>query len=139
MFNQENILIELTPRFWNQLEFRDGLSLGLGEGGGGEGAQILKKKKKKSSMCVHKEKFQFAPKHAILDPSLQKKKIINWPMKSKSICSILSLMTSCLKSNYNNLWIITTQKKIKHKFGQKKPNCPKNNMNYLQTKKPNCL
>ena len=25
-------------------------------------------------MCVHKEKFQFAPKYAILDPSLQKKK-----------------------------------------------------------------
>ena len=73
MFNQENILIELTPRFWNQLEFRDGLSLGLGEGGGGEGAQILKKKKK-SSMCVHKGKFQFALKYAILDPSLQKKK-----------------------------------------------------------------
>ena len=71
MFNQENILIELTPRFWNQLEFRDGLSLGLGEGGGGEGAQILKKKKK-SSMCVHKENFQFAPKYAILPPSLQK-------------------------------------------------------------------
>ena len=116
MFNQENILIELTPRFWNQLEFRDGLSLGLGEGGGGEGAQILKKKKKKSSMCVHKEKFSICPKICNLGPlPSKKKKIINWPMKSKSICSILSLMPSCLNSNYNNLWIITKKKKNNNK------------------------
>ena len=100
---------------------RDGPSLGLGR-------KIL-------SICVHKENFQFAPKYAILAPSLQKK-IINWPLKSKSICSILSLLPSCLKNNYNNLWIIT--KKKMHKFGLKKPNCPKNNMNYLQTKRPNC-
>ena len=31
--------------------------------------------KKFLSMCVHKENFQFAPKYAILDPSLQKKKL----------------------------------------------------------------
>ena len=61
MFNQENILIELTPRFWNQLEFRDGLSLGLGEGGGGEGAQILKKKK--NLVCVYTKKIFNLPQN----------------------------------------------------------------------------
>ena len=60
-------------------------------------------------MCTQR-KFSICPKICNLGP-LPPKKIINWPMKSKSICSILSLLPSCLKNNYNNLWIITKKKK----------------------------
>ena len=49
---------------------KDGPSLGLGGTCPPHPPQILKKKI--LSMCVHKENFQFAPKYAILAPSLQK-------------------------------------------------------------------
>ena len=47
---------------------KDGPSLGLG----GTSPPPPNFEKKILSMCVHKENFQFAPKYAILTPSLQK-------------------------------------------------------------------
>lgn len=85
-------------------------------------------KKKKSLVCVYIKNLQFAQKYVILAPSSKKKNYeLAHEIQNKNS---LSLLPCCVKNNYNNLLII---KKIiiKHKSGLKKPNCPKNNMNYL--------
>ena len=111
------------------------LALGLG----GHAPPPPKILKKKFLVCVYTKKIFNLPQNMQSWPP-PSKKIINWPMKSKSVCSMLFLLPSCLNNNYNNLWIITKIIIIiiKHNSGLKKPNCPKNNMNYLHIKKPNC-
>ena len=113
---------------------KDGPSLGLG----GTCPPPPKFWKKKFLVCVYTKKIFNLPQNMQSWPP-PSKKIINWLMKSKSICSILSILPSWPKNNYNNLWIITKKNTHTHKFDPKKPNGPKNNMNYQQTKKPDCL
>ena len=86
-------------------------------------SEILEKKKKKIlSMCVHKENFQFAPKYLILAPSFQKS--YKLAHEIQSICSILSLLPSFLKNNYNNLWIITNNNNNKAQIWSKETQLP---------------
>ena len=64
-------------------------------------------------MCAQR-RFTICPKYVILAPSSQKKYKLAYEIQN---INALSLLSSCLKNNYNNLLIIA--EKIKHKFGLK--------------------